>query len=158
MPTGGNTGKLVLSYNNQIMDVGTYTYQDLSVRQVFPANGPAGSQIRIGGTGFGSVSNPAEVFINEKKALVVSISDTLIVAEVPNEAGSGSVIVKVDGMNAKGQTFTYQAIKGIKPLTGGKDTRVVISGEGFEQLTTNNIVEFNGKKALVVESTQSVWS
>lgn len=153
IPVGGSTGKLVLSYDSKMMDVGTYTYQNLSVRQVFPANGPAGSQIRIGGTGFGSITHPAEVFINEKKALVVSISDTLIVAEVPNEAGSGSVLVKVDGMDAKGQNFTYQAIKGIKPLSGGKDTRVVISGEGFEQLTTQNIVEFNGKKALVVEST-----
>ncbi|MQP26366.1 hypothetical protein GEO21_02395 [Sphingobacterium faecium] len=153
IPVGGSTGKLVLSYDNKMMDVGTYTYQNLSVRQVFPANGPAGSQICIGGTGFGSITHPAEVFINEKKALVVSISDTLIVAEVPNEAGSGSVLVKVDGMDAKGQNFTYQAISGIKPLTGAKDTRVVITGEGFEQLTTHNIVEFNGKKALVVEST-----
>ncbi|WP_312186313.1 IPT/TIG domain-containing protein [Sphingobacterium sp.] len=152
IPEGGVSGKLELKADGKIVEIGTYTYQDLSVAKVFPANGPAGSQIRISGAGFGSTENPAQVYINDKKALVVSASDTLIIAEIPEEAGSGAVMVKVEGKEAKGQQFTYQAIRAIKPLSGGSGTRVVITGEGFEELGQNNIVEFNGKAGLVIEA------
>lgn len=118
MPVGAASGNLDVKYRDKVLPIGTYTYQDLSVVRVFPTNGPAGSQIRIGGAGFGSVESPAAVYINNKKALVVSLTDTLIVAEVPNEAGTGAVMVKVDGKEAKGQNFIYQAIHSIKPLTG----------------------------------------
>ncbi|SMG07816.1 IPT/TIG domain-containing protein [Sphingobacterium psychroaquaticum] len=153
MPVGAASGNLDVKYRDKVLPIGTYTYQDLSVVRVFPTNGPAGSQIRIGGAGFGSVESPAAVYINYKKALVVSLTDTLIVAEVPNEAGTGAVMVKVDGKEAKGQNFIYQAIHSIKPLTGGKGTNVVITGEGFEALAANNKVEFNGQMATIVEAT-----
>lgn len=155
IPEGGTTGKLVLKYGDKTIDIGTYTYQELSVARVFPANGPAGSQIRIGGAGFGSVDNPAKVFINAKEALVVSVTDTLIVAEIPVEAGSGAVMVKVDGKEAQGQNFKYQEIYSVKPLSGGANTRVTVTGEGFETLSAGNIVDFNGKQTTVLEATES---
>lgn len=152
IPEGGSTGKLEIKYNGKTFDVGTYTYQALSVVHIFPANGPAGSQIRVTGAGFGSTETPAEVYVNDKKALVVSVNDTLIVAEIPAESGTGAVMVKTGGKEAKGQNFTYQAIHKIKPLTGGAGTRVVISGEGFEELITGNVIDFNGKGAVVVQA------
>ncbi|MNK05820.1 IPT/TIG domain protein [compost metagenome] len=152
IPEGGVSGKLELKIGGKTIEIGQYTYQELSVVKVFPANGPAGSQIRISGAGFGSTENPAQVYINDKSALVVSASDTLIIAEVPENAGSGAVLVKLEGKESKGQQFTYQAIRAIKPLSGGAGTRVVITGEGFEQLGANNIVEFNGKIGTVLEA------
>nr|WP_121271002.1 IPT/TIG domain-containing protein [Pedobacter schmidteae] len=154
MPEGGNTGALTLKYEDRNFDIGQYTYQDLSVKTVFPANGPAGSQIRITGEGFSSTKGPAAVFINGKPALVVSVSDNLIVAEVPVDAGFGPIVVKVDGKESQGQNFTYQAISNIKPLSGGKNTKVTITGVGFEELVAGNLVDFNGTSATVLEATK----
>lgn len=154
MPEGGISGALSVKYNSQTYEVGQYLYQDLSVREVSPANGPAGSQIRITGEGFGSTANPVQVLINGKPAQVVSVSETIIVAEVPADAGFGPITVKINGKEAKGQNFTYQAISSIKPLTGGKNTKVTINGVGFEETLVGNVVNFNGKAATVVEATK----
>lgn len=154
MPQGAGSGGLSINFKGKDYEAGNYTYQKLSVRNVFPSNGPAGSQIRISGEGFSSLLQPATVLINGKQAIVVSASDTLIVAEVPKDAGTGAITVKVDGMESKGRNFTYQAIYSIKPLTGGKGTRVTIQGTGFEGLAAGNQVDFNGKTATVVEATE----
>lgn len=154
MPEGGSTGALALKYDSRNFDLGQYIYQDLSVKTVFPANGPAGSQIRITGEGFSSTAGPAKVFINGKSALVVSASDQIIVVEVPIDAGSGPIEVKVNGKEAKGQNFIYQAIASIKPLSGGKNTKVTITGTGFEELATGNLVDFNGTSATVLEASK----
>ncbi|WP_158624862.1 IPT/TIG domain-containing protein [Gynurincola endophyticus] len=154
-PFDGKTGNLTLAYNNKNYEVGTYTYQSLSVSSIFPTNGSAGTQIRINGTGFSSTEKPAEVLVNEKSAIIVSVSDTLIVAEVPDKAGTGAVKVKVNSLEASGQNFKYQAIDNIKPKTGGANTKVVITGGGFEETTTGNTVDFNGKIAVVLTATES---
>jgi hypothetical protein len=150
MPAAGKSGGISISYREKNYEVGQYTYQSLTVSRVFPTNGPAGSQIRISGAGFSSIKDPASVLVNNKEALIVSASDTLIVAEIPAAAGTGPVMVKVDGMEAKGQDFRYQAVQDIKPLSGGAHTRVTINGEGFENTVEGNIVDFNGKPATVV--------
>src|SRR5690606_28464135 len=151
-PESASTGKITVKSGSQTAEVGNYTYQSLSVSRISPANGPAGSNIRITGEGFGSLKEPAKVTINDAAALVVNISDTLIVAKVPSGAGTGSVKVLVDEMESTGAIFTYQEIKGIKPLTGGKGTQITLTGEGFETVKENNHVFFNDKQATVVEA------
>lgn len=151
-PESGTTGKVTVSNGGQTVEVGTYTYQSLSLKKISPANGPAGSNIRITGEGFSSLEQPARVTINDSVALVVNMSDTLIVAKVPSGAGTGAVKVFVDGMESTGEIFTYQEIKGIKPLTGGKGTRITVTGEGFESVKENNLVYFNDKQAVVLEA------
>jgi hypothetical protein len=149
MPATGKTGALSLTVREQAFGVGQYTYQTLSISRIYPNNGTTGTQIRISGTGFSSIKEPATVFVNGQSALLVSASDTLIVAEIPVNVGSGPVVVKVDGMEAKGQYFRFQLVADIKPLTGGPNTRVKIKGSGFETSLAGNIVDFNGKNALV---------
>ena len=155
MPDAGKTGNLSFVYQDKTYDVGQYTYQALTVSRVFPNNGTVGSQIRISGAGFSSVKEPATVLVNGRDALIVSVTDTLIVAEIPADAGTGPVTVKVDGMEAKGQDFKYQAISAIKPLSGGANTRVAIRGSGFETTPEGNIIDFNGKPATVVSATET---
>lgn len=151
-PAGGTSGDIVLKVNGETVTVGKYTYQELTIKGISPKNGAAGTHVRISGEGFGSLSGPAQVLINGKTALVVSASDTLLVAEVPEAAGSGPVTVKVNGKEASGQTFKFQSITAIKPLTGGKGTHVRITGSGFDELVKGNYVDFNGKQALVEEA------
>lgn len=154
-PENGQTGMLTLVTAGKTIEVGNYTYQELSVRSFFPTNGPAGMHIRISGAGFGNTATPAAVKINGVSATVVSVSDTLIVAEVPEKAGSGPVTVLVNGKSSSGAVFRFQSITGIKPLTGGPGTRVTISGSGFETTPAGNLVDFNGKPAQVVEASES---
>ncbi|MCQ6957234.1 IPT/TIG domain-containing protein [Mucilaginibacter aquariorum] len=149
----GVTGSIVVKMNNQTLTIGNYTYQELSVQGISPANGAAGTHIRITGAGFSSTTGPAEVFVNGKPALVVSASDNILVAEVPESAGTGPVTVKVNGKEANGQIFKFQVISGIKPATGGKGTHVKITGGGFDDVKAGNLVDFNGKPALVTEAT-----
>lgn len=151
-PESGTTGKVTVNNGSQTVEVGTYTYQSLSLKKIAPANGPAGSNIRITGEGFSSLKQPAKVTINDSVALVVNMSDTLIVAKVPSGAGTGAVKVFVDEMESTGEIFTYQEISGIKPLTGGKGTRITVTGEGFETVKENNLVYFNDKQATVLEA------
>ncbi|WP_083362107.1 IPT/TIG domain-containing protein [Pedobacter steynii] len=151
-PQKGSTGEIVMKVNGETLNIGRYTYQELSVRRISPANGAAGAHIRISGAGFSSLKGPAEVLINGKASVVVSASDTLLVVEVPVAVGTGPVKVKVDGKEAAGQIFKYQAIASISPLTGGKGTQVRVIGEGFEELAEGNYVDFNGKQALVKEA------
>ncbi|ASZ09648.1 IPT/TIG domain-containing protein [Chitinophaga pendula] len=155
MPAKGETGALALTVHDKKYEIGQYTYQALSITRIFPNNGTIGSQIRIIGTGFSSTKGPAAVTINSKSALIVSATDTLIVAEVPGDASSGAVMVKVNDMEVRGQDFRFQQITSIKPLTGGPNTRITIKGIGFETVATNNVVDINGKTATVVAATDA---
>lgn len=154
-PKDGQTGMVTVNNGSQDREAGTYTYQTLSISRIDPANGPRGSHIRIYGAGFSSINEPAKVMINGKAATVANANDTLLVAEVPEEAGSGPVEVNVDGMSTRGQHFIFQAIRGIKPLSGGAGTKVRIRGEGFASAAAGNLVNFNGKRAVVLEATDT---
>lgn len=151
-PSAAKDGEILMKVGAESFTIGLYTYQELSVQKISPANGGAGTLIRISGAGFSSLSGPAQAFINGKAANVVSAKDTLLVIQVPDGATSGPVKVVVNGKEASGQSFRFQAIAAIKPLTGGKGTRVRINGSGFEAVVTGNYVDFNGKAALVEEA------
>lgn len=150
-PSAAKDGDVVMKIGTISFPIGKYTYQELSVQKISPANGGAGTLIRISGAGFSSLSGPAQAFINGKPANIVSAKDTLLVIQVPANTTSGPIKVIVNGKEASGQSFRFQAIAAIQPLTGGKGTRVRISGVGFETLIAGNYVDFNGKAALVEE-------
>ncbi|HEY9262533.1 IPT/TIG domain-containing protein [Chitinophaga sp.] len=154
-PEQGSTGTLQVQSGERKMDLGTYTYQALSLHNVSPANGPAGTNIAIHGAGFSSLEGPPTVTVNGKVALITSATDTLLVAAVPVGAGSGKIAVTVNGKAVNGPDFTFQNIGAIKPVKGGAGTQVVISGEGFSTAVAGNTVTFNGKAAAVVSATDN---
>ena len=151
-PVKGTTGTVTVYTNDAKADAGMYTYQALSLHAVSPANGPAGTNISIRGAGFSSLTAPAKVMVNGKEALVTSVTDTLLVAAIPEAAGSGKVKVVVDGKEVEGPDFRFQVISGIKPVKGGKGTQVTISGEGFSTVLADNQVSFNSKPATIVSA------
>ncbi|MCE5177934.1 MAG: hypothetical protein LLF81_02155 [Porphyromonadaceae bacterium] len=51
-PENGQTGAIRVNNGNNAVEVGTYTYQSLSVQRISPVNGPAGTNVRITGEGF----------------------------------------------------------------------------------------------------------
>ncbi|MFB6456441.1 IPT/TIG domain-containing protein [Chitinophaga sp. Hz27] len=152
VPEGGSTGMVVVKDGESKIDAGNYTYQQLSMQRVAPLNGPAGTNISIYGAGFSSLETPATVTINGKAAVVTSIADTVLVAAIPANAGTGKIVVTVDGKMVEGPNFTYQQINSMKPLKGGAGTEVMISGTGFETTNTGNTVTFNGKAATIISA------
>jgi hypothetical protein len=152
-PATGTTGMLAVETGGKKIEAGNYIYQVLTLAGISPANGPAGTNIAIRGAGFSSLSGPAKVTVNGKAAIITSNTDTLLVAAVPVAAGSGKVVVIVDGKEVSGPNFTFQNISNIQPAKGGAGTQVTIDGEGFDALPANNIVSFNGVAAVVVSAT-----
>lgn len=154
-PSKSVSGEIVVKHESSAKNIGKFTYQDLTIKGISPANGSSGTVIKIMGSGFAGELDPAKVTINEKELSVVSASDTVLYAEVPKGTGTGAVEVHVNGKESKGQSFRYQEILGVKPLKGGKGTRVTISGMGFELDKQNTVVDFNGKPAEVIEVSET---
>ena len=154
-PEQGSTGTLIVKAGERKVELGTYTYQALSLHSVSPANGPAGTNIAIHGAGFSSLDGPATVTVNGKAAMITSAADTLLVAAVPVGAGSGKIAVTVNGKEVNGPDFIFQHISAIKPVKGGAGTQVAITGEGFNASAAGNTVTFNGKAATVVSATDN---
>lgn len=148
-PAGGTTGIVQVFVNGKTVSAGTYTFQKLSIHGIQPVNGPTGTNIRIMGAGFGSTVSPAKVTVNGLASVVINVSDTLLVVAVPANAGTGPVVVTVNGETATGPVFTYQGITAISPLTGGPGTVVTITGTGFNTVASQNSVTFNGLAAIV---------
>jgi IPT/TIG domain len=153
-PVGGATGTLEITIGeSKATSSVPYTYQSLSVQGISPANGPAGTNVVIRGAGFAGVNGQATVSFNGKEAVIVHAEDTVIIASVPEAAGTGVVHVKIDDMEADGPSFTFQGIESIKPIKGGAGTRVTIQGTGFETDPAKNTVAFNGKTATMISAT-----
>lgn len=149
-PDGGTTGSVSVKVGSSSVNAGNYTYQLLSVHAVSPLNGPAGTNVVIRGVGLSGVKGAAGVRFNGRDAVVVSSNDSILVAAVPDSAGTGVIAVTVDGSTATGPVFTYQAISYLYPLTGGSGTTASIHGIGFGTDKTLLQAAFNGAVASIV--------
>ncbi len=149
-PDGGTTGNVSVTVGGSSVNAGNYTYQLLSLHSVSPLNGSAGTNVVISGVGLSGVKGNASVRFNGREAVVVSSNDSSLVAAVPDSAGTGAIVVTVDGSTATGPVFTYQYISFIYPVTGGAGTTDSIHGTGFGTDAAKVQVAFNGAAATIV--------
>lgn len=100
------------------------------------------------------VAAKPEVFFNDISALILSVSDTLIIARVPQNAETGLIAVIVEADTAIGPKITIfrHAIAGISPTLGPAGTKVTIKGSDFSDELSENIVTFNGTPAQVLSA------
>lgn len=152
-PDSGSTGPIAVTVAGKTVKGDTYTYQELSIHNISPTNGPAGTTVTIAGAGFTGTAGPAIVTVNGQKATVTNVNDTTLVITMPAGAGTGALTIDVNGQHASGPQFTSQLISKIKPVTGGPGTTITITGEGFSTTAADNIVAINGKAAKVVSAT-----
>jgi len=73
-----------------------------------PSSGPVGTQVQFNGSGFGASQGTSTVSFNGVNAVVVSWSDTQIVATVPTAAITGWVRVTVGGVASNVANITVQ--------------------------------------------------
>ncbi|AKA35541.1 IPT/TIG domain-containing protein [Flagellimonas lutaonensis] len=77
------------------------------ITSIAPEQGKFGTEVTITGKNLGDTPNANTVTFNGVAAIVSSASETQLVVEVPQGAGSGPVVVAVAGKTANGPEFTY---------------------------------------------------
>ena len=75
------------------------------ITAVSPVFGPVGTNVTIGGLGFGTTPGTV-AFGGAAATTITSWGATSIVAAVPTGAGTGNVVVTVGGVSSNGVTFT----------------------------------------------------
>lgn len=79
----------------------------LVVTSMSPSNGPDSTLVTFRGKGFGTIAANDSVSFNGKMANLISVSDAVIVARVPTLAGSGNVVVTINGTILQAGNFVY---------------------------------------------------
>ncbi|MFJ3505608.1 RHS repeat-associated core domain-containing protein [Streptomyces sp. NPDC090135] len=135
-----------------------YSSSALSVLSLVPVRAGIGAKVTLSGTGFSSNAASNIVKFGGKEAAVVSASATRLVVTVPSDAVNGKVTVTVAGKTAEaGETFSVSpsgpVISSVLPISGVAGTPVVLTGSGFAETATENVVRFNGIVAEVKERT-----
>lgn len=99
-----------------------------------PSGGPIGSKVVLSGQGFGeSRPEDGKIFFGGKPAVIAQWSDRTIVAHVPLNAQSGSLILHREGTKREIGIFTVldSQISGMSPPQGPIGTLVTIKGNNF---------------------------
>ncbi|WP_073348227.1 IPT/TIG domain-containing protein [Bacteroides congonensis] len=127
VPSEARTGDVSLQvWTHTLESVGQFTVIPTPVITSIlsnNANGEAfavgGDEVRIVGSAFGMSEEGVTVTINGKLAEILSIRDSEITVEVPENYGSGVVVVNVNGYKVEGTSL-------IDPSTSGDVTRLFL--------------------------------
>jgi len=103
------------------------------VTSVTPTSGVAGTQVTFTGTGFGSAQGSGNVWLGSTYGVVVSWSDTQVVATVASGAKSGTAQILQGGVWSDPVNFTVvtPVVTSVTPTTGVAGTQVTFTGTGF---------------------------
>ena len=126
------------------------------ITALVPDHGLGGDTIELQGKNFGKfVEGESEVSINSKSAeLAGEISDESLKVIVPNEAGTGPVIVKIGNLASdelsESPVFTYDftVFNSIEPAQGKPGDVVLFHGNFFSEDPEANKVLFTGASPL----------
>ncbi len=121
-----------------------------------PFSGPVGTSVIISGANFGP-QGASTVSFNGVAAGPGVWSPTAITVPVPYGATTGNIVVKANGLNSNGVTFTVASaptITGLSPTSGPVGTPVTITGTNFGPSQASSTVAFSGVTAPTVTS----WS
>ncbi|HEY6946905.1 MAG TPA: IPT/TIG domain-containing protein [Candidatus Acidoferrum sp.] len=104
-----------------------------NITSVTPTTAIAGTQISITGTGFGASQGSGNVWLGSTYGVVVSWSDTQIVANVASGSKSGVAQVLQGGVwsNTVNLTVSTPNITSVSPTTAIAGMQITISGSGF---------------------------
>ena len=111
----------------------TFTVNTPNLTGVTPTTAIAGTQITITGTGFGANQGSGNVWLGSTYGVVVSWSDTQIVANVALGSKSGVAQVLQGGVwsNTVNLAVSTPNITSVTPTTAIAGTQITITGTGF---------------------------
>src|SRR5260370_19950149 len=130
--------------------IGVNFYIGAVMTGVSPPTALVGSSVTITGSGFGT--SGGTVTFNGTAATTSGWTDASIVAQVPEGATAGPIVVTVNGQASNGMSFTpTPQITSLSPNFGLSNTTVTIAGDSFGN--QQGTVTFSGTTASV-----SAWS
>lgn len=142
VPANSNTGKITVTTANNTLS----SSQDFVVilppviYSFSPTSGPVGAQVVINGSDFDN----AKVTLNGLAIDNVNVTFSTIWFDVPKGATTGPITIETVAGNASTRNFTVNPppqISNFNPVSGTVGTWVVISGTGFDYVSS---VQFNG--------------
>jgi hypothetical protein len=126
------------------------TASAVEITSLSPRKGPVGTEVTIQGTGFGASQGSSIVTFNGQISIPRSWSDSKIIAPVPQQATTGPVIVRVNGVSSNHVTFIVTPlILDLVPPEGCVGSSVSVNGLTFGSSQGTSIVTFNGIPANV---------
>jgi YD repeat-containing protein len=135
-------------YNNQGTPWRFYTIDSTpSIVSLNPSVASLGASVTITGKNFGATQGTSTVSFNGAAATITGWTTTSIVAQVPQAASTGNVVVNVLGVASNGLGFVLTSppnISSISPTSGGASIFVTISGTAFGATVGTSTVAFNG--------------
>ena len=176
VPRKATTGPVVLKSGKKTKNVGSFTIELPTVKEVSPLQAPAGQIVQIIGRNFGPTMGQKdsemrfgvnEVLFNGIPAEVVRWRDSRIEVKVPSNATSGPLLVRLASIDplpdgsccapveysaSKPVQFTVVSSFLMEPTEGPLGNPVVLSGSGFGQRRPGeDAVLFNGVPAPILE-------
>jgi len=148
LPAGVSSGDLIVIVNNRTTP--PYHYKVPRIFDITPKWVAPGMMVTINGVDFGYGRYP--VYFHGGPSEYVEWSDTLVVAQVPESAMSGSVQVRAYGLRGpNSDPIEVLDITYIDPLFGLPGDTVDIYGTGFFEYFGNNYVTLNDMEMPVVD-------
>ena len=133
IPTGSQSGTAQVQQNGMSSNTVLLTVGTATISTVTPTVGVLGTQVTISGSDFGAEQGMGQVWLGTRNGVVISWSDTQIVAEVATGSISGNAQVLQNGVMSSAIQFTVDTlyITSISPNSGVAGTSVTIIGTGF---------------------------
>ncbi len=103
-----------------------------TITSVSPTTATAGTQVTISGSSFGSAQG-GNVWLGSTYGIVVSWTDTQVIATVASISTSGTAQIQQGGVWSNAVSFNISAatISNVSPNSGVPGTQVTITGSGF---------------------------
>jgi hypothetical protein len=118
---GAASGRAQILQNGVWSNSVPFTIDSPHIASISPNSGAAGTQVTINGNGFGAAQGNSVVRIGSTAGVVVSWSDTQVVASVSSSASSGVVKIQQNGSWSNALTFTVPVV------SGGTATPVIVA-------------------------------
>ena len=123
------------------------------VERIEPTRGITGTMVQINGQGFGQDKDLVKVFIGQREATIMELTDTSIRTWVPYGATTGSVSVSVNGVASNELPFQVGPyIKSLSSEVLSPGDSLTIQGFNFDPDKNKNMVEFNGVRGTVTQA------
>jgi hypothetical protein len=147
--------KTVLKYESapfSIVSADTFRLDPPTITSFSPVSGPSGTLVSIRGKNLGTYN--LSVLFGQSGASVLSTSDTLVKAYVPQDlSGNNKITISVAGQSAVSSGYfnvTNPIVSQVTPLTGTFNDLVTISGQNFSLPGITPVVYFEWSLAEVV--------
>ena len=154
VPASASTGLVVVRASGVNSNGQAFTVVPAPILStVLPTSGTVASPVTITGLNFGASQGASTVKFNGVPASVVNWGATSIHVAVPAGATTGSVVVRVAGIDSNGLSFAVGAgpsITSLSPVSGPVGTLVTISGANFGGSQSGGSMRFGTKSATLV--------